>query len=170
MKPLKFQAMMRIRGINPYVLVSRARATALRPGWRKPLPVLVRINGRPRVAWKINLMPAGDGSFYLYLHAEVRKASGTRVGDRVRVEVAFDPTYRGGPRRPMPTWFRTPLQRVAGALAAWRALTPSRQKEILRYLTSLKSPEARARNVAKALRVLAGAEERYLARARQDGA
>jgi hypothetical protein len=170
MKPLQFQAVMKIRGINPYLLVSRARATALQPGWRKPLPVLVRINGRPKAPWKINLMPAGDGSFYLYLHETVRKASGTKVGDRVQVEVAFDAAYRGGPLQPMPPWFRRPLKASPAAFAAWQALTPSRQKEILRYLTALKSPEARARNVVKALRVLAGASERYMARSWQDGA
>jgi len=170
MKSLRFRAVIKIRGINPYILVNQARAKALQPGWRKPLPVLVRINGQRETPWRINLMPAGNGSFYLYLHGDVRKASDTKVGDRVEVEVAFDPDYRGGPLRPMPAWFRTPLQRDPKTLAAWHALTPSRQKEILRYLRSLKSPEARARNIAKALRVLGGARERYMARSWDDGA
>ncbi|HEX5316321.1 MAG TPA: DUF1905 domain-containing protein, partial [Candidatus Kapabacteria bacterium] len=74
MPSLSFQATIKIQGINPYVIVSAARAAKLRPG-RKAMPVLVRINGKPEKAWRINLMPRGDGSFYLYLHGAVRKAS-----------------------------------------------------------------------------------------------
>jgi hypothetical protein len=169
MKPIQFKAVMKIRGVNPYVLVSQTKVTALKPGWHKPLPVRVRINGRPKVAWRINLMPVGNGSFYLYLHGNIRKASGTQVGDRVRVEVTFDPAYRNGPMKPMPAWFRLPLRKNAQAMAAWQALIPSRQKEILRYLLALKSPEARIRNVARTLRVLSGAKDRFMARSWSDG-
>jgi hypothetical protein len=42
-----FTAVIRIRGGNPFILVSASRATAIKPGWRKPLPVLVRVNGKP---------------------------------------------------------------------------------------------------------------------------
>ena len=97
-----FSAVIKIRGVNPFILVSASRANAIKPGWRKPLPVLVRINGKPTKAWRINMMPVGNGSFYLYLHGEIRKASGTAVGDRVRVEIDFDPGYRNGPQHPMP--------------------------------------------------------------------
>jgi uncharacterized protein YdeI (YjbR/CyaY-like superfamily) len=48
--------------------------------------------------------------------------------------------------------------------AGWDGLTPSRQKEILRYLANLKSPEAQQRNLEKVLHVLAGGEARYIAR------
>ncbi len=50
------------------------------------------------------------------------------------------------------------------AKQAWDALTPSRQKEILRYFSWLKSDEARTRNVEKALSVLSGQEDRFMAR------
>src|SRR5262245_48602476 len=148
---LTFRARIRITGVNPYVHVSTARATVLKAGWRKPLPVLVRINGQPHTPWRINMMPMGNGSFYLYLHGDVRRASNTKVGDLVAVEVAFDPTYRGGPTQRLPEWFRKPLAANKNATAAWKQLTPSRKKEIVRYLARLKSPEARARNVARAL-------------------
>jgi hypothetical protein len=115
-------------------------------------------------------MPAGDGNFYLYLHGTVRKASGTGVGDRVRIELAFDDSYRNGPMHPMPTWFKAALGKDAKAARAWKALTPSRQKEILRYLASLKSAEAKQRNLAKAMRVLGGKPERFMARSWKDGA
>ncbi len=164
MTTLRFKSVIKIVNENPYVLVSAARATALKSGWRKPLPVLVRINGKPDTPWRINMMPISDGSFYLYLHGDVRRASNTKVGDRVNAEVSFDEAYRGGPAHPMPPSFRAALNRDPKAKKAWEALIPSRKKEIVRHLASLKSPEARARNVERAVHVLSGAKERFMAR------
>jgi hypothetical protein len=164
-----FTAIVKIRGINPFILVSASRATAIKPGWRKPLPVLVRINGEPKDPWRINMMPVGDGSFYLYLHGDVRKASGTVVGDRVRVEVYFDPAYKNGPQHPMPKWFKQALAGNPQARKNWTALIPSRKKEILRYFSRLTSLDARARNLAKAISVLSGEPGRFMARAWKNG-
>jgi hypothetical protein len=164
-----FIAVIKIRGINPFIFVSALRANTIKPGWRRPLPVLVRINGKPAKAWRINMMPAGDGSFYLYLHGDVRKASGTAVGDRVRAEIDFDPSYRNGPQHPMPSWFKQALSENPYAIKNWQALTPSRRKEILRYFSRLNSPEARVRNLARALHMLSGATGRFMGRAWKNG-
>jgi hypothetical protein len=161
--------MIEIRGINPFILVSARRANAIKPGWRKPLPVLARINGKPEQAWRINMMPAGDGSFYLYLRGDVREASGTAVGDRVRVEIAFDASYQNGPQHPIPRWFKQALVENPQAVKNWEALAPSRQKEVLRRFASLKSPEARARNLSQALHVLSGETGRFMARTWKNG-
>jgi Bacteriocin-protection, YdeI or OmpD-Associated/Domain of unknown function (DUF1905) len=166
---LTFRAAIKIRGINPFIQVSAARAKAIQPGWRKPLPVLVRINGKPENAWRINMMPAGDGSFYLYLRGDVREASGTTVGERVRVEIGFDARYRNGPQHPMPRWFKQALIENPHAMTNWKALVPSRKKEILRYFSGLKSPDARARNLRQALHVLAGGTGRFMARTWKNG-
>jgi hypothetical protein len=166
---LKFRAPIEIRGINPYVAVSAARAARLKPDWRGPMPVRVQINAKPETPWRINMMPARDGSFFLYLHESVRKDSATKVGDVVRVALDFDEDYRGGPADPMPRWFSTALNRNSAAKKGWTALPPSRQKEILRYFARLKSEEARARNLEKALHVLAGGRARFMARAWSDG-
>jgi len=163
MSNVQFRARIKINGINPYVRVSPARAAKLRPGWRKPMPVLVRVNGKPDTPWRINMMPMGDGGFYLYLHGTVRTASDTRVGDTVAVEVRFDANYRGGPTT-IPTWFRQALQKDAHARRAWKALAPSRQKEVTRYLANLKSPQAQQRNLDKVLHVLGGGKARFMAR------
>jgi hypothetical protein len=40
MPSASFTAVIKIRGINPFVLVSASRAKTIKPGWRKPLPVL----------------------------------------------------------------------------------------------------------------------------------
>jgi hypothetical protein len=169
MTTLGFTAVIKIRGVNPFILVSAARANVIKPGWRKPLPVLMRINGKPAEAWRVNMMPVGDGSFYLYLHGDVRKASGTVVGDRVLVEINFDPSYRNGPQHPMPAWFRQALAGNPQTMKNWIALIPSRKKEILRYFSRLNSSEARIRNLAKALDVLSGETGRFMARAWKNG-
>lgn len=166
---LRFTGVIEIYNGNPYILVSAARAKSLKQGWKKPLPVLVRINGKPEKAWRINMMPIGNGSFYLYLHGYVRKASTTKVGDKVRVEVAFDTKYKNGPMHPMPAWFLKALNENVTAKKAWEALIPSRKKEILRYFSWLKSSEARTRNVEKAIHVLSGKEGRFMARAWRNG-
>lgn len=168
-KTLRFKSRIEIYNGNPYVRMSRMRATALKLGWKKPMPVLVQINGKPEKPWRINMMPIGDGSFYLYLHGDVRKASKTKVGDVVDVYVVFDNKYKNGPMHPMPLWFRRPLSKNPKAKKAWDALIPSRQKEILRYFSLLKSDEARERNVKKALHVLSGGEDRFMARSWKDG-
>ena len=128
------------------------------------MPVRVQIDGEPTPPWRINMMPAGDGSFYLYLHGDVRKASGKDVGDTVTVSVTFDERYRGGPAHPMPDRFRDALRKHSDAQRGWHDLPPSRQKEILRYLAGLKSADAKQRNIERALHVLAGGKARFMAR------
>jgi hypothetical protein len=166
---LNFRARIEIRGINPYIPIGAARASRLTRDWRGPMPVLVQINGAPEPPHHINLMPDGDGGFYLYLDATVRKASTSRVGDVVRVGLAFDADYRGGPTDPIPRWFSQALARNSAAKRGWSRLPPSRQKEILRYFARLKSEDARDRNLEKALHVLAGGNARFMARAWSDG-
>lgn len=165
---LRFTALIKIHGINPYVLVSAKRASAIKPGWRKPMPVLVQINGKPDDAWAINMMPVGDGRFRLYLHESVRKASRTKVGDRVQVEVQFNANYKSGPQ-PLPAWFRAALAKNPIAKKNWEGLTPSRKKEVVRYLAALKSAEARDRNLARALSALSGEPTRFMARSWSGG-
>jgi uncharacterized protein DUF1905/bacteriocin resistance YdeI/OmpD-like protein len=167
--PLCLDTVIEIRGVNPFIRVSSSRADTLKPGWRKPLPVLVRINGDSATAWRTNMMPDGNGNFYLYLHGGMRKASGTNVGDRVRVEIEFDAAYRNGPQHPMPKWFRQALDGNPQAKKNWTVLIPSRKKEILRYLSRLVSVDARIRNQAQALRVLSGQDGRFMGRAWKNG-
>jgi hypothetical protein len=54
-------------------------------------------------------------------------------------------------------------------LKNWTALIPSRKKEILRYFAGLGSPDARARNLARALQVLAGESGRFMGRVWRNG-
>jgi hypothetical protein len=122
------------------------------------------VNGQPEKPWRINLMPIGDGSFYLYLHGDVRKASGTKVGDVVSVTLEFDDEYRSGRAQPLPSWFSEALERDRSAKRAWNELVPSRQKEVVRYFSRLKTPAAQMRNLQRAMHVLSGGKGRFMGR------
>ena len=69
----------------------------------------------------------------------------------------------------MPNWFKRALAGNPPAMKSWKALIPSRKKEILRYFSRLNSQDARARNLAKALRVLSGESGRFMGRAWKNG-
>ena len=161
---LSFTATMRILGINPYVLVTAEQAKALKPGWRKPMPVLVQVNNKPDKPWHINMMPVGSGDFYLYLSNDVRQASGTKVGDQVSITLWFDTEYKNGPMHEMPTQFRERLEASSVAARHWEELPPGRQKEVLRYLAGLKSDAALQRNIERAMRALSSDGERFMGR------
>jgi Bacteriocin-protection, YdeI or OmpD-Associated len=109
-------------------------------------------------------MPRGDGSFFLYLHGPLRKASNSKVGDVVEVNLTFDSTYKAGPQHDMPAAFSQLLAASPNAQASWNGLIPSVRKEILRSFANLKSDAAKHRNYQRALRVLSGAKERFMAR------
>ena len=124
----------------------------------------LRLNGGARRPWRTNLMPAGDGSYYLYLHGPARQDAQVAVGDRVLFELDWDRGYRNGPQHRMPTSLRVALARDAVAARNWSALSPSRKKEVLRYLAHVKDREVRERNVRRALRALSGRKVRFLGR------
>lgn len=163
------RSLIEIRDGNPYILIKKEIAQKIKPDWKKPLPVVIKVNGKPDIPWHINMMPVGNGDFYLYLHGDVREASHTKVGNTVDVEISFDTTYQNGPMHPMPDWFRDALNKNNIAEKNWNLLIPSRKKEILRYFSWLKSPEAKERNLTKALHVLSGGQGRFMARSWSDG-
>ncbi len=164
MSSIQFAAVIKLRFDNPYILLSKARHAALNRGWNRHIPVLVQLNGNPTPPWKINMMPIGGGRFYLYLHNDIRKPTGTAVGDRVEVTLWFDEAYKGGPLQEIPGYITDVLRKNAVAQANWYALPPSRKKEVVRYFSGLKSAEAIQDNLKRLLHVLSGASERFLAR------
>jgi hypothetical protein len=158
-----------IQGVNPYVLIHARQAASLMPGWRKPMPISLRINGEDGTLWRTNMMPSGTGDFYLYLHGEMRRESQTRVGDVVRLSIEFDGTYRNGPLHPMPEELEREFRADPIAEASWVKLSPSRQKEILRYFAGLKSDSARHRNLHRMISVLKGNKGHWMGRDWDDG-
>jgi len=152
MGKVSFRAKIEKEGVNPYVDPPLGTAGVLgRPGG--VVPVRVLLEGKP---FSANLMPLGQkrtrakpGTHHrLYLHGVMRKAIGKDVGDRVKVTLALDTRKREEPMNPA---LAKRLRRNAKARKVFEAFSPSRRKELNRYLNHLKGREALARNLRKVM-------------------
>lgn len=133
------------------------------------MPVLVKINGEPKVPWRTNMMGNGRGDFLLHLHGEMRAVSGTRVTKVVTIDLAFDETYRDALQHSVPELLPAALDGDGTTASSWAKLTPSRQKEILRYFAALKTSEAKDRDVERMVRIFGGDTGRFVGRDWCDG-
>lgn len=89
-----------------------------------------------------------QGRWRLYLNTQMRKDCGIGVGDTARFEFNYDPLPR---TVLMPKKLAEALTKNQKAKRAFEKLPSSRQKQILRYLNSLKSDAAIERNVKKVI-------------------
>jgi uncharacterized protein YdeI (YjbR/CyaY-like superfamily) len=99
----------------------------------------------------------------------MRDVSRTKLGDVVSIDLAFDETYRNGPQHAVPGLLQAALDGDDTMAKNWAKLTPSRQKEILRYFAALKTQEAKDRNVERMVRILGGDAGRFMGRDWRDG-
>lgn len=130
-------------GINPCVEVPSKITAKLHPT-RGYIPVSGKINKYP---FKQTLVPVKGALYRLFVNGEMLKGTGLKVGDTAHfsIEQDFDPREVS-----MPKEFKAQLK-AEGVFEKFSNLTPSRQKEILKYLTYLKSEEARQRNMLKVI-------------------
>ena len=139
-------------GINPYVGVPDDALNALfhqANKTRGPIPLRGRINGKK---FKQTLVKY-QGAWRLYINGSIRQAAGVDVGDQVHIDIEFDPKPRV---EPIPPKLARALSGNKMAKAAFESLAPSRQKEILRYLNSMKTDSSLERNVEKIIQYLLG--------------
>jgi hypothetical protein len=174
-----FTASVKIAGINPYVDVPAQVVEAL--GGGKKAAVLVNVAAAEPVTkkapdsrnrrrlekdaerletigrlapgdwFRTTLVPLRSQPTRLYLDTWMRETAGIGVNDLVRVTLKLDPDSRA---IPIPDPLLAALEENEKAWAAWEALAPSRQREILTYLNFLKTPEALERNVQKTILML----------------
>lgn len=138
--------------INPYVQVPDDILLRLQQEAGKekgPIPVKGTLQGKPFLANIVRYR----GMWRLYLNVEMRRAASVDVGDQVLVGLQFDRAPR---TVPMPREFELALAKNKPAKQAFEKLAPSRQKEILRYLNSLKQPQSLQRNIQKVMGFLQG--------------
>jgi uncharacterized protein YdeI (YjbR/CyaY-like superfamily) len=145
MKPLS--AKIQIIGINPYVLPPQ---TMLKYIFQKAakdkgaIPVQLKIGNKDFIQ---NLVKY-SGKWRLYLNGPMRKAAGKDVGDIIDIQIDFDPKPRTTPIHPK---LKKAFKEDSKAKAAFEKLSPSRQKEVLRYINFLKSEESVDKNVERAI-------------------
>lgn len=152
MKSYSFKAVLEIIGINPYVRVPENILTAIfaQAGKSKGhIPVAGTVNDLP---YKQTLLRY-SGLWRLYINTLMLKDSPRRIGETIRVSIEFDPADRT--IKPHPD-FTGALENNPEAKAEFESLSPSKQKEMVRYISSLKTGASRTRVIERAINSLLG--------------
>jgi hypothetical protein len=139
-------------GINPYVSVPEDVLNSIFKQAEKakgPIPVRGTVNGKPFTQTLVKY----QGAWRLYINGTMRESAGIDVGDDAHIRLEFDSTPRTEPMHPN---LVHALAKNKSAKAAFESLIPSRQKEILRYLNSMKTEESLDRNIARIIKHLSG--------------
>jgi Bacteriocin-protection, YdeI or OmpD-Associated/Domain of unknown function (DUF1905) len=153
----QFEAELEVIGINPFVSVPAPVLEAVFDAAGKrtgPIPICGIVNDAP---YRQSLVRY-RGAWRLYVNTTMLKDSPRRVGERLSLTIAHDPVGRAAPASPE---FDRALAENAAAKAVFDALTPSRQREIVRYIAALKASASVDRNVARAIAFLTG-EGRFI--------
>ena len=156
---MEFTAKIYKIGINPYVLVPSAILKEIFREANKnksPISIHITIEGHHFIQTLVKY----SGKWRLYLNTPMRKVAGKDVGDIITLDIFYDAEERMTPIHPM---LESALNKNKKAKAVFNKLPPSRQKEILRYINSLKTNEAIEKNIKRATNFLLG-EERFIGR------
>jgi Bacteriocin-protection, YdeI or OmpD-Associated/Domain of unknown function (DUF1905) len=156
---LPFSAIIEIIGVNPFVLVPDKILAAIMQTHGKdkgPIPVRGTVNGKPYTQTLVRFRAV----WRLYINLKMLKDSPKRVGESIELTIEHDPVERG---IPVPPKLLAALDKTPKARKVFENLTPSRQKEIVRYIANLKSEEAIVRNTEKAIGFLMG-KNRFVGR------
>jgi Bacteriocin-protection, YdeI or OmpD-Associated/Domain of unknown function (DUF1905) len=146
----EFRAKILKIGINPYALLP---APVLKEIFKQAgkdkghIPVCGTINDHKFVQTLVKY----SEKWRLYINTPMRKVSNSDVGDIVRIKIKHDPKERRVPFHPK---LEIVFRKNGKAKDNFLNLSASRQKEILRYINSLKTEESVNRNIEKIMRHL----------------
>ena len=157
----KFKAKLEIIGINPFVFVPDVILNELfgQVGKDKgPIPISGSVNGEKYIQTLVKYR----GEWRLYVNTRMLKNSPDRIGEMLEVTVAFDPSERTV--EPHPKLLKA-LQENPEAKKVFDALPTSRRREIIKYISFLKTEKSIEKNVARAIGFLLG-KERFIGRDR----
>ncbi len=113
------------------------------------IPVKGAINGKPFQQTLVKY----SGNWRLYINMVMLKNSPKRIGEKIEVEIEFDPSDKTIETHPK---LSKALVKNKDAKEVFEKLPPSRQKEIVRYISYLKIEESIDRNVERAINFLLG--------------
>lgn len=155
----EFKAELKIIDINPFVYVPDAILSDLftQAGKTKgPIPIRGELNGKPYQQTLVRFR----GEWRLYVNTTMLPDSPQRIGEEVTITVEYDPADRTIEPHPK---LAQALQENPEAQQVFDSLPPSRQKEIVRYFSFLKTEESVDKNVKRAIGFLLG-QERFIGR------
>jgi len=143
----RFKAEIEIIGVNPFVLVP---AKVLRNIFKQAgkekgaIPIKGTINDKPYIQTLVRF----KGEWRLYINTSMLKNSPKRIGEIVVLTIEFDASDRTIKAHPnLVKAFKDNQE----AKKVFDSLSPSRQKEIVRYISALKTEESIIRNVERAI-------------------
>jgi len=158
-KTYNFSATIKIIGINPYVSVPEVILSAIFIDAKKdkgPIPIHGTINDKPYLQTLVKY----GGEWRLYINTVMLDNSPKRIGENIKVAIAFDPKDRS---IEMHLLLKKALAENEEANTVFEKLPPSRKKEIIRYISHLKTEEKIKENVLRAINFLLG-KERFIGR------
>jgi len=155
----KFKAAIEIIGVNPFVQLPGPILEELfgKAGKDKGfIPVCGTVNGKKFTQTLLKF----KGLWRLYINTSMLPKSPKRIGEIIEITIDIDTNDRA--ITPHPKLVKA-LEENTAAKKTFERLTPSRQKEIIRYISSLKTEESIERNIEKALGFLTG-KNRFVGR------
>jgi hypothetical protein len=155
----KFKAVIEIIGVNPFVYIPENILENIfkQAGKNKGfIPVEGTINNNP---YKQTLVKY-KGLWRLYINTTMLKDSPNRIGEKIEITITFDPIKRA--INPHPKLLDA-LEKNIEAKNVFDKLSPSKRKEIIRYISFLKSEASIDRNVKRAIDFLLG-KSRFVGR------
>lgn len=154
-----FKARLEIIGINPFVFVPEKilqRIFSEAGKDKGQIPVYGTVNGHDYIQTLVKYR----GEWRLYINMKMLPNSPKRIGEMIALTIAFDPKART--ITPHPTLTKA-LHENPEAKKVFDTLSPSLQKEIIRYISFLKSEASIAGNIEKAIGFLLG-KNRFIGR------
>ncbi|MES1216945.1 MAG: DUF1905 domain-containing protein [Bacteroidota bacterium] len=143
-----FKAKIYITGINPVVDVP-FRISGKMTANKGYIPIKGKINGHSFIQ---TLTPVKNSNYRLHVNGPMLKGANAKLGDTVTFIIEQDFSPRSIPLR-MQKEFKQKLEENK-LVPVFKKLTPSRQKEILKYLGFLKTKESLRRNIDKVIATL----------------
>lgn len=154
-----FKAELKIIGINPFVFVPEKILLRIFRQAKKDrghIPVRGTVNHQPYQQTLVKY----SGEWRLYINTTMLKNSPKRIGESVNIAIEFDNADRS--IRPHPKLIKA-LNEHPEAKEVFDKLTLSKQKEIIKYISFLKTEESIDKNVLRAIQFLVGSA-RFLGR------
>lgn len=148
----KFTDKIKIIGVNPYVLPPEDILNSIFKVAKKdkgPIQIRGTLNGHSFIQTLVKY----SGKWRLYLNTPMRKAAKIDVGDLANFEIEFDPEIRTIAMHPK---LQAALESNSKAKEVFNRQSPSKQKEIVRYISFLKNEASVDKNVKRAIEFLTG--------------
>ena len=155
----RFKAEIEIIGINPFVFVPEKILKQIfkQAGKDKgPIPIEGTINDK---CYQQTLVRY-QGAWRLYINTAMLKDSPKRIGEMVDITLKFDRSDRTIQLHPK---LAEALDNAPEAKKVFDSLPKSKQKEIIRYISTLKTEISIEKNVRKAIDFLLG-KDRFMGR------